>query len=276
MFYITYYLPFVADPCRGISSQVDFLAHHCINWYATKHEETRSFGPGWETEINANSTSVGTLYSVEEAFMYTSQKELNGSTFWGKLAIDTGGGYIANLGNHKHEAISLVEELEQTNWIDQYTRAVFIEFTVWNANTNLFNLFKLSVEFPPIGGMFLWKNIDAVELYRYSGAGGVINLMAEILLIIYVVIFTIVAMRDMVKQKGAYWSNLWNVMFVVTLALFYVAFGCYVARSLWTIKTVELMMNNPGIHFICADLLHLNHKPFTYLISAKVFSQLKT
>ena len=210
-------------------------------------EDKQSYNTGWNTSWDMHNVSKGNLLPLQSSFVYHSETELNSSSFWGHLTIYSGGGYVANLGNDKQHAIDLMFDLERTNWIDQYTRALFIEFNVWNANTNLFNLFILSLEFPPIGGMVNWHQIDSVQLYRYSGAGGVVNLLAEIACIIFVLVLTIFAIKDMIKQKCAYWTQFWNVLLVLSLLMFYMGFCFYVLRSLMTIKAVELMMNNRGL-----------------------------
>lgn len=158
----------------------------------------------------------------------------------------SGGGYVANLGNHKQDALELIDELEDAGWIDHDTRAIMLEFNVWNANTNLFNLFVLSLEFAPPGGLYSWHTVDAVNLYRYSGAGGVMNLLTEIFITVFIFVLTITTCVDIVKEGRKFWTNPWNVLLVISLCLFYVALGCYVKRSLWTMTCVELMMNNPG------------------------------
>ena len=44
-----------------------------------------------------------------------------------------GGGYVVPLKGSKTDLIALMNELEQNQWIDRYTRAVFVEFTTYNA-----------------------------------------------------------------------------------------------------------------------------------------------
>jgi hypothetical protein len=41
--------------------------------------------------------------------------------------------------------------LQQDEWIDDRTRAIFVEFSVYNAQINLFAVVQLLLEIPPIG-----------------------------------------------------------------------------------------------------------------------------
>ena len=69
----------------------------------------------------------------------------------GKRGLYGGGGYVADLGKSQRHASSLMEQLISSDWIDVYTRAIFIEFTVYNPNVNLFAFVNLLMEFPRTG-----------------------------------------------------------------------------------------------------------------------------
>ena len=73
---------------------------------------------------------------------YYSEKDLSGFSYWGKLATYGGGGYIQNMALSKDEAKDVVADLRQNLWINRGTRAVFVDFTVYNANVNLFCVVK--------------------------------------------------------------------------------------------------------------------------------------
>ena len=49
-----------------------------------------------------------------------------------------GGGYVRNLGLTQQDTTDIINYLKDNLWIDRATRAVFIDFTVYNANINLF------------------------------------------------------------------------------------------------------------------------------------------
>ena len=64
---------------------------------------------------------------------YTKAGDLDGYPYWGQLALYAGGGYVVPLKGSKTDLIALMNTLEQQQWIDRYTRAVFVEFTTYNA-----------------------------------------------------------------------------------------------------------------------------------------------
>ena len=69
---------------------------------------------------------------------YQTQDELDGSSHWGQLSSYGGGGYIEDLATTKAESLEIIAKLKNNLWLDRGTRAVFTDFTVYNANINLF------------------------------------------------------------------------------------------------------------------------------------------
>jgi hypothetical protein len=59
-----------------------------------------------------------------------------------------------------------LKNLKANLWLDRGTRVVFLDFTVYNANINLFCQIKLTVEFPASGGAVPSKTFQTVKLIR--------------------------------------------------------------------------------------------------------------
>ena len=72
------------------------------------------------------------------SWVYQTEKALDGSGHWGQISSYSGGGYVQNLELTKAKSLAIVDELMQNLWLDRGTRAVFVDFTVYNANINLF------------------------------------------------------------------------------------------------------------------------------------------
>ena len=75
---------------------------------------------------------------LEQAWIYRSWQELNGAPFVGTLNTHDGGGYSAELGVNQETASFIVEHLYRNAWIDHAATITFVEFTIYNTNTNLF------------------------------------------------------------------------------------------------------------------------------------------
>ncbi len=53
-----------------------------------------------------------------------------------------GGGFYVDLPLDKEEALAQIRQLHANEWISRATRAVFVDFTVYSANLNLFCIVK--------------------------------------------------------------------------------------------------------------------------------------
>ena len=88
----------------------------------------------------------------------------------GTMASYSGGGYSANLGTSLDEAQAMLEQLENTRWIDMYTRAVFVEFNILNPGSGLANYALVLLELPTNGDNVWSSRMEIVQLYRYTGS----------------------------------------------------------------------------------------------------------
>lgn len=202
--------------------------------------------PSWEGVSNMSIYDSTRLDNFESAFVHQAMSEVNGSLYWGLLYMYDGGGYIANLGESFEETEAMLNYLQDNNWIDSLTRVVFVEFNILNGNTNLFNLVKIAFETPPSGGVFKWYTIESVQLYRYVGALGLLSLLVEIVLALFVTGLLIKEIITMCKQGKAYFHGCVTIVLLVIIVSFYAALGCYVYRSILTVSTVENLRNNVG------------------------------
>ena len=153
---------------------------------------------------------------------------------------------MANLGETKENALQVLSDLKTSHWIDIYTRAVFLEFNVYNANTGLFSLVTLLTEWLPSGGVFYYQSIETVFLYRYTGAGGLMAIFTECLCALITLIVLIREIIELFQQRGSYFKNPWNILQLTVISLVIAAFAMYIYRTMWTIYSVEYMMNNLG------------------------------
>lgn len=76
-------------------------------------------------------------------WQYQSESELDGSGHWGLLTTYSGGGNVQDIKSNKSASLEIIDYLYDNLWIRRGTRALFIDFTVYNANINLFCVVRL-------------------------------------------------------------------------------------------------------------------------------------
>lgn len=71
---------------------------------------------------------------VSHTLRYKTAEELQSFTSTGRLGSYTGGGYVLALKGSTQDLLDRLNYLQKLGWIDRYTRAVMLEFSVYNAN----------------------------------------------------------------------------------------------------------------------------------------------
>ena len=75
-------------------------------------------------------------------WVYRTEDELGGRSHWGLISTYRAGGFAQDLTTRRASSLEIIEELKDNLWLDRGTRAVFVDFTVYNANINLFCVIK--------------------------------------------------------------------------------------------------------------------------------------
>ena len=145
--------------------------------YSQDEEDRLDFGPAKKKRI----------FTSDEAWSYRTYEQLNSSslTHFGKAGSYPGDGFTQLLKADKKVAQLTIEELKQNLWIEWGTRVVFVDFTVYNANMNMFAVVKLVFEFPAAGGVLPTSFYTGMKLIRYRSVYDYFIMAAEFLLVAF-------------------------------------------------------------------------------------------
>ena len=128
----------------------------------TRGEEYKGdYSVGWANEIISADIDEDDI--LEQAWIYRTWQELNGAPFKGKIGVHDGGGYSAELGVNQATCSFIVNHLYENAWIDHSATVTFVEFTIYNVNTNLFSQVRFAAEWLPSGGS---SNSFSIKTFR--------------------------------------------------------------------------------------------------------------
>ncbi|XP_054583534.1 polycystin-2 isoform X2 [Eptesicus fuscus] len=175
----------------------------CYDVYSVSSEDRAPFGP-------RNGT----------AWIYTSEKDLNGSSHWGMIATYSGAGYYLDLSRTREETATQIASLKKNVWLDRGTRATFIDFSVYNANINLFCVIRLLVEFPATGGVIPSWQFQPVKLIRYVTTFDFFLAACEIIFCFFILYYVVEEILEIRIHKLHYFRSFWNCLDVVIIVLF--------------------------------------------------------
>ncbi|XP_008689798.1 polycystic kidney disease 2-like 2 protein isoform X4 [Ursus americanus] len=198
------------NTCKVYSS-LQSLMNECYDRYTSKNEDLADFGLKAETEWK---------YATPE------------STFpwhWGFVGVYRNGGFIFTLSKSKSETKNKFVHLQLNSWITRGTRVIFIDFSLYNANVNLFCIIRLVAEFPATGGIITSWQFYSVKLLRYVSYYDYIIASCEITFCIFLIVFTTQEAQKVREFKSAYFKSVWNWLELLLLVLCFVtvAFNIY-------------------------------------------------
>ncbi|KAG3107452.1 hypothetical protein PI125_g12713 [Phytophthora idaei] len=184
------------------------------------------------TDPNPNGEG-GAMPTAVHAYNWSSATVTQAETVRGYTDVSfPGSGYVVDLGFNGTLFRERLAELKTDRYLDLPTRALIVDFTVYNAYLQLFNIVEIVVEFPASGGAFVQLSDAVLRLFRYSSASTG-RVVLEGFVVFYVFIQWWRMLKDMYRDgvKGFLTSSLWNVF----TALHLVVFATTIAVRLYTI-----------------------------------------
>lgn len=183
----------------------------CFYDYSVLNEDKHNYYPYW--------TSNNSIVDLKSSFEYTNQSTC---LFIGKYSTYlANGGYIYKINKlDLNQTLNDLKLLQKLNWINQETRALFIELVVYNPNINLFSLCQFIFEFLPTGKIIPILNMRSINIWSSQR-----ELTISLFYSIYMIIIFILIARQINKYKQVkinYFKNFWNYvnlsLFILSLA----------------------------------------------------------
>nr|XP_042707435.1 polycystic kidney disease 2-like 2 protein [Chrysemys picta bellii] len=167
---------------------------------------------------------------------------------WGAIGLYSGGGFMFTLPKSRSESIRKLAFLRRNGWLTRGTRVVFIDFSVYNANINLFCVVRLVVEFPATGGALPSSQFYSVKLLRYVTYYDYFLASCEVIFCLFIFAFIIQEILKVKKLKTEYFKSAWNWldMLLVSLSLFAIAFNMY--RTIEVSLLMESLLSNAYVY----------------------------
>ena len=128
--------------------------------YSFLNEEKGSFQPGWRNDSTMKYNST-----ILQAFQYQTSDELDTYIYTGDHGSYSGGGYVYEFRGSLSELQSNLSQLYQLSWIDNLTRAILIQISLYNPNANLFTSVSLLTEFLSTSAIDPQSRFEPINFY---------------------------------------------------------------------------------------------------------------
>ncbi|XP_053158648.1 polycystic kidney disease 2-like 2 protein isoform X3 [Hemicordylus capensis] len=224
----------------------------CYGRYSSVNEDKESFGFRNDTMWN---------YTPSNALI---------PGHWGLIDIYSSGGFRFTLSKSKEISEQKLAFLREHSWITRGTRVVFIDFSAYNANVNLFCVVRLVVEFPATGGALPSWQFNSVKLLRYVTYYDYFLGSCEVIFCLFIFSFIVQECINIRKMKFEYFRNAWNWLDMLLLLLSVIAIAFNVYRTIEVSRLMENLLSNsfvyPDFHFLTFWQTRYNN-----MISVNVF-----
>ena len=229
-------------------------------------QEEDHFGEGWKI------LNDSTRHEAVKEYKYHTATELQGMPYLGQLTFYSGGGYPVLFKGTEEHMFKLVNRLKEGLWIDELTRAVFVEFTIYNPNSNLFSVNTFLVEFPSTTGAITTYRFEPVDLLGgYHSNAMLYEICCQIGFAIFIVYYTIHEIRAMIQMKKEYFVHLWNWNELTIIVLSYMGTVIFFYRLYLTKDLVQRFLETKGMVYIKFQYVASWHEMLSYIIGILVF-----
>ncbi|XP_051019817.1 polycystic kidney disease 2-like 2 protein [Acomys russatus] len=232
------------NTCK-VYSEFQSLVSDCYNKYTAENEDLSDFGLKSDTEWK---------YSAPPA---------NAPWHWGFVGVYRDGGYIVTLSKSKSETKTKFADLRLNSWVTRGTRVVFIDFSLYNANVNLFCTIRLVAEFPATGGLLTSWHIYSVKLLRYVTYYDYFIASCEVIFCIFLFVFIMQELKKLNEFKSAYFKSIWNWLEMLLLALCFLAVSFYAYCNMQNFILLGRLLRNreeyPDFYFLAYWHIYYNN-----------------
>ncbi|XP_078610817.1 polycystin-1-like [Branchiostoma floridae x Branchiostoma japonicum] len=242
--------------------------------YSWTNEDTSSMSPGWipQTEPSNHSNNVNQAKTTKMAdlgpWTYEDAVDLTSSAFYGELHLYRGGGYAVILKNNAKHAKTQIASLKKTDWLDKYTRAVFVEFSLYSPSSSLFIAVTVVLEFTTVGDVTNYSRIQSVRLH---GVDPVV-ITCKALYCLFVLYFIGREGRRMRRKGREYFRSFWNCVEVPFIVLEVSAIVLYGVRTAFCNDALYKLKERGG--FVNFQSAAWWNDVYSYVISCLVFASI--
>ncbi|XP_019644219.1 PREDICTED: polycystic kidney disease protein 1-like 2, partial [Branchiostoma belcheri] len=183
--------------------QIASLMPRCTVAYSIDVSDTRNYTENWNKTSNI----------TDNRFPY-----------FGKQGTYLSGGYVTSLGSTQQTSLTRAAYLQQHGWLDEKTRAVFIELTLYNPHVNLFSVVSIATEFTSLGTVYKGSEVVTLRLIQRDA---ILLLVLRGCLGIFIIFFMIREGKALFSRPLEYLSEFWSWVELLVIAVGFSALGVY-------------------------------------------------
>ncbi|XP_066264291.1 polycystin-1-like protein 2 [Branchiostoma lanceolatum] len=220
--------------------RLESIMHRCTVPYSLDVADTQNYTDGWNTTANAtgsfhcisprvltNATESPGKYNCLKAtspWSYTYASVTDGFPYFGKRGTYLAGGYVTSLGSTEQTSLARAAYLQQHDWLDDQSRAVFMELTLYNPHVNLFSVVSMAAEFTNLGAVYKGSEIVTLRLIQHDA---ILLLVLRGCLALFILYFALREGKVLIARPLEYLTEFWSWVELLVIAVGFSALGVY-------------------------------------------------
>ncbi|KAM4584954.1 polycystin-1 [Odontesthes bonariensis] len=161
----------------------------------------------------------------------------------GQMGVYNSGDVDQQLNRSLEEASSSLQQLQQHHWLDHRTRAVFVEFSLYNINTNLLAVFSFLFEFPV--SERAQSSLELIVLTLWPITGLDLQLLLMIVLLTLVLYFLVRGILGFLREGYRYLLSAWRLLGICKLSLAASVCGLHLSRCIMAKQQWASVLKHP-------------------------------
>ena len=237
----------------------------CDDDYDFFNEDKKNYGLAWK--VNSTSAIAANMQKVASAFKYRSASDLNGYPLMGEYNTYWGGGYVYEMRGSVEAMRGNLSALQSSAWIDRQTRAVFVEFALYNPNINMFAVCEFLIEFLPSGSTLAYVRIDPVTLLNHYRGFALATLVCDIIYVAFIIYSMVNEIRLLIKEGKKHLKDFWSLIEWATIGFSWAAVVIYVYRIYASNEILDFFKKTSGYAYIKMQYVALWNETLGYCLA---------
>ena len=237
------------------------------------NQDQSKYGFGW-TQFNSTYLPPHGYQSIYRSFQFQDADSLDGLPFEGQVNTYDGNGFVYEMRGQLSYIQGNLSLLQDMNWVDRQTRAVFIEFSTYNPNINLVMVTTILIEFLSSGIILTSARFDPLNLFSESGQNIFsFKIVSEIMFMVFIVYFIFVELRKIIFKRDLkdyaceFWT--WVEWSIIITAL--TAFIMFLFRFQRAQQVLDFFKRTSGYGYMKLQKANFYNQTLTFSLGLCVF-----
>ncbi|CAF0973552.1 unnamed protein product, partial [Brachionus calyciflorus] len=215
------------------------------------NEEKSSYGFNWNTYNESFEPEHG-MNAIYNAYQYRDSSSLKTIPLFGKYNTYMGGGYVYELRGKVDFLRGNMSLMQQMNWIDRQTRAVIIEFSVYNPSLNMIMVSYILIEVLPSGNLLAMARFDPLNLFNEITSNSyILKLVFDAIYMLFITFFMIKQIVVLWKTGFIkYFKQFWNYIEWLIIIFSWSAFAIFIYRLNEANEVLDFFKKTQGYGYL--------------------------